>query len=147
MNQDLKQNIKFFEIVKPSTITADTDGTGMDLQGFNSAAVAVSVGAPGDTLSASVKMDYKLEHSTDNSTFTAVTSNTDVTGGTVDSNGIFTTVDADGEADTVYGIGYVGPNRYIRVVIDVTGSHSTGTAHSVVGIAGNPIHGPVADQT
>jgi len=145
--QDLKQNTKIVKSVTAQTLTAAANGTAADLQGFNSAFISVSVGASGDTLSASVKWDYKIEHSDDNSTFTAVTSNTEVTGGTVDSSGIFTTVDDGAEDDAVYGIGYVGGKRYVRVAVAKTGTHTNGTPTAAVIIVGHPLHGPTADQT
>ena len=143
---DLKQNIKLVECLNAIVKTADTNASGVDTQGANSAMVIVNVGAPGVTFSGSVKVDVKLEDSADNSTYGAVTNNNFVTGGTVDSNGIWQTIDADGECNAVYGIGYVGPKRYFRVVLDFTGSHSTGTAFGVVGALGNLESAPTAAQ-
>jgi hypothetical protein len=143
---DLKQNIKLVECLNAIVKTADTNASGVDTQGANSAMVIVNVGAPGVTFSGSVKVDVKLEDSADNSTYGAVTDNNFVTGGTVDSNGIWQTIDADGECNAVYGIGYVGPKRYFRVVLDFTGSHSTGTAFGVVGALGNLESAPTAAQ-
>jgi hypothetical protein len=80
---DLKNNIKLETSLAPILKTTDVNGTGIDLQGFSSAALIVNIGANGDTFGASVKTNLIIEDSDDNSTFTAVTSNTDVTGGTV----------------------------------------------------------------
>jgi len=143
---DLKNNIKLVECLNAIVKTADTNATAVDTQGANSAMAIVNVGAPGVTFSGSVKVDVKLEDSADNSTFAAVTNNNFVTGGTVDSNGIWQTIDADGECNAVYGIGYVGPERYFRVVLDFTGSHSTGTAFGVVGALGNLESAPTDAQ-
>lgn len=122
----------------PAVVTADANGTGVDLQGFNSAMVVVNTGAEGDTLSGSVKFDFILEHSDDDSTYTAVTSSTDVTEGSVDSSGIFLTLDANGETPQISQIGYIGGKRYIRCKIDATGTHSNGTPMGVVVVKGNP---------
>jgi hypothetical protein len=103
----------------------------------------VNVGAPGITFSGTDKVDIILEDSSDNSTFTAVTNNNFVTGGTVDSStGIWQTIDANGDCNAVYGIGYVGPQRYYRVVLDFSGTHGTGTVFGVVGAQSNPLHAP-----
>jgi len=99
----------------------------------------VNSGIEGDTLSGSVKFDFILQESTDDSTFTAVTSSTSVTEGSVDSNGIFLTLDANGETPQTSAIGYIGGSRYVRVKIDATGTHSNGTPISVQGILGNPV--------
>lgn len=122
----------------PAVVTADANGTGIDLQGFNSAMVVVNTGAEGDTLSSSVKFDFILEESDDDSTYTAVTSSTSVTEGSVDSSGIFLTLDANGETPQCSQIGYIGGKRYIRCKIDATGTHSNGTPIGVVVVKGNP---------
>jgi len=122
----------------PAVVTADADGTTVDLQGFNSAMVVVNTGVEGDTLSASVKFDFILEHSDDDSTWSAVTSSTDVTEGSVDSSGIFLTLDANAETPQISQIGYIGGKQYIRCKIDATGSHSNGTPMGVTVIKGNP---------
>jgi hypothetical protein len=123
----------------PAVVTADANGTGVDLQGFESAMVVVNTGVEGDTLSASVKFDFILEDSDDDSTYTAVTSSTSVTEGSVDSSGIFLTLDANGETPQISQIGYIGGKRYIRCKIDATGTHSNGTPIGVVVVKGNPV--------
>lgn len=122
----------------PAVVTADADGTTVDLQGFNSAMVVVNTGVEGDTLSGSVKFDFILEHSDNDSTWSAVTSSTDVTEGSVDSNGIFLTLDANAETPQISQIGYIGGKQYIRCKIDATGTHSNGTPMGVTVIKGNP---------
>ena len=126
--RDLANSISVAQSLAPAVRTSDANGTGIDLQGFEGGTVVVDTGAEGVTLSGSVKIDFKLEESSDDSTYTAVTSSTAVTDGTVDSNGIFLTLDDNAETPQVATIGYVGGSRYIRVVADFTGSHSTGTA-------------------
>jgi len=143
---DLKNNIKLVESLNAIAKTADTDCTGIDTQGANSAMVMVNVGAPGITFSGTNKVDIKLEDSADNSSFTAVTNNNFVTGGTVDSSGIWQTIDADGDCNAVYGIGYVGPKRYIRAVLDFSGTHGTGTVFGVTGALGNLESAPTDAQ-
>ena len=143
---DLKNNIQLVESLNSIVKDADTNSTGIDTQGANSAMVIVNVGAPGITFSGSNKVDIKLEDSADNSTFAAVTNNNFVTGGTVDSAGIWQTIDANGECNAVYGLGYVGPERYIRVVLDFSGTHGTGTSFGVVGALGNLESAPTYAQ-
>ena len=92
--------------------------------------------------------DFKLFariDSSDNSTFAAVTNNNYVTGGTVGSTGIWQTIDANGDCNAAYGIGYVGPERYYRVVLDFSGTHGTGTVFGVVGAQSNPLHAPTTE--
>ena len=143
---DLKNNIQLVESLNAIVKDADTNSTGIDTQGANSAMVIVNVGAPGITFSGTNKVDIKLEDSADNSTFAAVTNNNFVTGGTVDSAGIWQTIDANGECNAVYGLGYVGPERYIRVVLDFSGTHGTGTVFGVTGALGNLESAPTYAQ-
>ena len=132
--RDISNRTKAVTCQDAKVFTADTDGTTVDRQGFESLMFVVNSGIEGDTLSGSVKFDFILEHSDDDSTFTA-----DVTEGSVDSSGIFLTLDANGETPQTSQIGYIGGKRYARVKIDATGSHSNGTPISVQGILGNPI--------
>lgn len=144
--KDLANNISAAQSLAPAVRTSDTNGTGVDLQGFESATIIVDTGAEGVTLSTSVKIDFKLEESSDDSTYTAVTSATAVTDGTVDSNGVFLTLDDNAETPQIASIGYVGGARYIRVVADFTGSHSTGTPVAASVIKGSPRHNVDADS-
>ena len=140
--KDLANNLTVTQLLDPANLTATANSNGLDLQFDNGAMIIVNCGESGDTLSSTVKWDYILQDSSDNSTFTAVTDNNRVTYGTVNtSTGVFATVDAASEDDAAYKIGYVGPERYVRVAVSRTGTHTNGTIHGVVGIS-SPIHKP-----
>jgi len=139
MARDIANNTKSVTCQDAKVFTADANGTTVDTQGFQSCMFIVNSGIEGDTLSGSVKFDFILQESTDDSTFTAVTSSTSVTEGSVDSSGIFLTLDANGETPQTSQIGYIGGSRYARVKIDATGTHSNGTPISVQAVLGNPI--------
>ena len=138
--RDLKSGLALDESLNAIVKDADTNCTAIDSQGFSSVMHVVNVGAPGITFSTTHKVEIELEHSDDNATFT------DVTGGTVDSAGIFQTIDANGDCNKVYAIGYVGGKRYSRVVLNFSGTHGTGTVFGVVGVKGHPLHGPAASE-
>ena len=138
MARDISNRTTAVTCQDAKVFTADANGTTVDTQGFESVMFVVNSGIEGDTLSGSVKFDFILEESTDDSTFTAVTSSTSVTEGSVDSSGIFLTLDANGETPQTSQIGYIGGKRYVRVKIDATGTHSNGTPISVQAILGNP---------
>ena len=143
--KDLANNLTVTQIIDPANITTDatTNSNGVDTAlTTGSVMLVVNTGESGDTLSSTVKWDYKLEDSSDNATFTAVTDNDRVTYGAVNtSTGVFATVDAASEDDAAYKIGYVGPERYVRVAILRTGTHTNGTPHGAIGIT-SPIHKP-----
>ena len=97
--QDLNNNIKLVPILGSAVRTADANGDGVDLKGFE-AAICVDSGAEGVTLSSSVKIEFELEHSDDNSTFTDV-AQADVIGATLGSNGLFLTLDDNAESPQI----------------------------------------------
>ena len=137
---DLANNLIAVQSLAPAVRTADANGTGVDLQGFEGAMCVFDIGAEGATLSGSVKIDVKLEHSDDDSSYSAVTSNSDITDGAIDSNGIWATFDDNAEAPAVASIGYVGGKRYIRIVADFTGTHSNGSPVSAMVLKGFARH-------
>ena len=135
--RDISNRTKAVTCQDAKVFTADANGTTVDTQGFESVMFVVNSGIEGDTLSGSVKFDFILQESDDDSTFTAVTSSTSVTEGSVDGSGIFLTLDANGETPQTSQIGYIGGKRYVRVKIDATGTHSNGTPISIQAVLGN----------
>ena len=142
--RDLSNNISPAVSIISAVRTEAVNGSGVDLQGYESATVLVDVGAEGDTLSSSVHFEVSLEHSDDNSTFTDV-AQADIIDGTISSGGIFLKLDgtAGGNPDTAGGIfrvGYVGGKRYVRVVLAKTGTHSNGTPIGAMVVRGHARH-------
>ena len=142
--KDLSNNISPAVSLPAAVRTAAANGTGVDLQGYESATVLVDVGAEGDTLSSSVHFEVSLEESDDNSTFTDV-AQASIIDGTIASGGIFLKLDGTtgGDPDTTGGIfrvGYVGNKRYIRVVLAKTGTHSNGTPIGAMVVRGSARH-------
>ena len=108
-------------------------------------------GESGDTLSGSVKLDLVLQHSDDGSSWSDVTSASDVlvnadSGVSApDANGIFRTIDAAAEDDAKYRIGYVGGKRYSRISLDFTGTHTNGFPLCAAAVLGHAEQAPVSD--
>ena len=141
--KDMANNIAVTQILDPATTTATVNTNGVDTAGTNGAMITVLIGESGDTLSSTVKWDLILQDSDDNSTFSAVTSNTSTSFANVDSSGIYATIDAASEDDASYPIGYTGPKRYFRVACTKTGTHSNGTPIGANGLT-MPIHMPAS---
>ena len=140
LSNNINPDVSIITAVKP----AEANGTGVDLQGYESATVLVDVGAEGDTLSSSVYFELSLEESDDDSTYTDV-AQASIVDGTISSGGIFLKLDgtAGGNPDSAGGIfrvGYVGNSRYIRVVIAKTGTHSNGTPIGAMIVRGHARH-------
>lgn len=133
---DLYHNIGVVHLLDAQDITTtDTDSDILDLSGFNSAVVAVNVGAI-DVLGASDYIELALEESDTiaDADFAAVDSE-DILGG-------FTKIDADTEDQTTQYVGYIGSKRYVRVAIDVTSATLAHCLVSVDGILAHPASAP-----
>ena len=142
--KDLSNNIVPVVSLAAATRTAAANGTGVDLQGYESATVLVDVGAEGDTLSGSVYFEVSLEESDDDSTYTDV-AQASIVDGTIAAGGIFLKLDGTtgGNPDSAGGIfrvGYVGNSRDIRVVLAKTGTHSNGTPLGAMVVKGHARH-------
>ena len=110
--KDLSNNIATAVSLVSAVRTAAANGTGVDLQGYESAVLIADVGAEGDTLSTSTYFEISLEHSDDNSSWSDV-AQADIVDGTISSGGIWLKLDgtAGGNPDTageIYRVGYIG---------------------------------------
>jgi hypothetical protein len=139
--RDLANNIAPVFAIVPGTYAADTTPVAVDLKGFDSAAILINVGVGGITFSSSNKVEFLLTHSKDDVTYTAVTAddvrllaNADASVGT---GGIVRSLVAAHAAATIAKVSYVGPNRYLKVLADFSGTHGTGTPMSVVVVKGH----------
>jgi len=94
------------------------------------------VGASGETLSGSVKIELEIEESDDDSTFDDA-EDADLSSSVSGTNaGTFAVID-DGAEDAVYTTSYKGDNtkkRYVRPVINVTGTHTNGTPIGILAV-------------
>ena len=86
--KDLSNSISTALSHKVAVTTAASNGTGVDLQRYESATIVVTIGAEGDTLSGSVFFEIGLEESDDNSTFTDV-AQAGIVDGTIAADGVF----------------------------------------------------------
>ena len=138
--RDLKNNIGVVQSLAPAVRDADANGTGVDLQGFESATVLIDMGAEGITLSTTNKIEIELEHSDDDSTYTDVAAG-DVIGA---SSGTIATFDDNSEIPAVSSVGYIGGKRYIRAVANFSGTHGTGTPVAVSVVKSHARSNPVS---
>lgn len=134
MFKDFENNMKYDQVVDPVVISADADGTSVDLLGYEGVTFLVLVGESGDTLGAGVYVELEVEDSADNSTF-ADCANAEITNAVTGNNtGTFAKIDAAAEDDAVFATTYVGGQRYVRPVINVTGTHTNGIPIGIVAI-------------
>ena len=130
------------QCLAPQTLTGNgdtTNCTGVNLSRYHGVEFQISVGALGDSHSGSLKTDLIIEDSADNSTYAAVTDidalvlPAGVSMETI-ASGILKAVDAAGDASQIYRVGYRGSKQYVRIALDRTGNHSSGTPYSVTAL-------------
>lgn len=135
--RDLYNNINVVQVANPATATNTVTSSAIDLQGYNSCTVLISVGQSGDTLSGSVYWTLKLTESVDDSSYTDVAAS-DMLGSQT------AVIDSSSEDEAVYKLGYVGSKRYLKAVATKTGTHTNGTPIGIIAVRGDASREPVA---
>jgi hypothetical protein len=141
--RDMRSNFGVSFAIAPATLAADNTPGAVDLRGYDAATILVNVGVGGITFDATNKVEFKLTHSDDDSTYTAVT-DADVVGVTGITSGIIRSLIAAHAAASCTRVGYIGGKRYLKVLADFSGTHGTGTPISVPVILGKPDQLPVS---
>ncbi len=125
-----------------ATYAADNTPAAVDLLGFDSADIMLSIGAGGITFSGTNKIEFVLTHSNDDSTYDNVTAD-DLVGISSVTSGIVKSLTAAHATATVESFAYIGGRRYLKLLADFSGTHGTGTPLSSVVIKGHPHLSPV----
>lgn len=141
--KDLHSHVAAIALLAAATYSADAASSGIDLAGYNSAEILLYIDDGGITFDATNKIEFVLEESDDNSTWTAVAAK-DVLGVDSVTSGIIKALVA-AHSEGVYRFGYVGTKRYIRLTANFSGTHGTGTPICALLIKGHPELSPVAD--
>lgn len=120
-------------LVTPSLYPAvRTNGTGtgsaVDLRGFDAAVISVSFGAWTDGTHAP-----SVQQSVDGTTYNACA--------TTDLDGTLSAISGTASSNTVQSVGYIGSQRYVRVLMATTGA-TTGALSSSIVTAGYPRNAP-----
>jgi len=143
MKKDISKNTGIFVAIAPAVLDADNTPAAIDIGNFGGAIIALMIGVGGITFTTTNKVEFKLTHSDDNSTYVAVTAN-DVKGVTPETGGIIKSLVAAHAAASLTKIGYHGGKRYLKLLADFGGTHSAGTPMSALVVAGEPYIAPVA---
>lgn len=132
----LYANTSITSLLDPIVSNADTNSTGVDLKDCDDVVLLFHIGANVDTYSSSNKLDLEVQESDDNSTFTAV-ANADITNYVTGINtGTVAEIIANSGCSQIYQVGYRGTKRYIRGVLNFSGTHSTGTVCGITALRG-----------
>ena len=143
--KDIHSDLKVVSAIGAAVLSADNTPAAIDLQGYNAAEIVLSVGIGGITFSGTNKVEFKLTHSDDDTTYDAVEQN-DVLGVTVASGGIIKSLVAAHAAAAVYRAGYRGGRRYLKLLADFSGTHGSGTPIAANVLLGHGYNQPEADQ-
>lgn len=144
--KDLHSGVTAVTAIAAASLDADNTPPAVDLQGYNGCEVVLAIGAGGITFNGTNKVEFKLTHSDDDSTYEAVTA-ADVLGiASVGSGGIVKSLTAAHAAAASYRFGYVGNKRYIKLLADFSGTHGAGTPIAAVAMLGKGHDSPQADQ-
>ena len=141
MAKDQSANRTFEQTLDPINITADVNGGIVDRKDFESIDHVALIGLSADTLSGSVLIDVLLQHGdVANMSDAAVVTDANHVRGTMDdlATGRVARIDAPAEDETFHEIGYRGPKRYTRLVLDLTGTHTNGTPVALSCEKGHP---------
>lgn len=133
---DLVNTRTFAQLLAPATKTADANSASVNMAGFNALTLVANIGVSGDTLSGSVKIELEVQESSNNSTWTAAANASLSSSVTGTNTGTFALIDDPAEDDTLYTVQYLGTAQYVRVVANLTGTHTNGTPISVTAIQG-----------
>lgn len=125
--KDFDTMIEVVEVLPPAALTDDNTPTAIDLKGAYAAELILEVGAGGITFSTTNKVEFKLTHSDDDSSYAAVTADDLVGAPSVGSGGIIYSLVAAHAAGTVHQFGYIGGKRYLKLLADFSGTHGTAT--------------------
>ncbi len=142
--KDFHSGVAAVTLLAAAAYNADNTPDAIDLQGFDAAEILLAIGVGGITFSGTNKVEFKLTHSDDDSTYTAVTT-ADMLGVTVASGGIIKSLIAAHAAAATYRFGYVGGKRYLKLLADFSGTHGTATPLAAILLKGKPQLAPVAD--
>jgi len=144
--RDIHSDLKAAVLIGAAELDDDNTPAAVDLLGYGAAEIVLAIGVGGITFSGSNKIEFKLTHSDDNASYTAVTADDMLGVSSVGSGGIIKSLTSAHSAAAVYRFGYKGGKRYLKLLADFSGTHATGTPLAAVALLGHANIQPVADQ-
>jgi hypothetical protein len=144
MFQRFTDNNKVVSALVPLTGNSDRASSAIDTLGYDQVFIVFAVGAAGDTWSSTNKIEMEIQDGATTTTAAAADASltTVATGAT--NTGTAKIVSAAGDASKIYTTQYTGKKRYIKAVVNFSGTHTNGSPTSVTVILGNPVAAPAA---
>lgn len=144
--QDIHDGCNVAVAIGAATLSADNTPPAVDLAGYQTAEIVLAIGVGGITFTNTDKIEFRLTHSHDDSTYVNCT-DADVVGASATiTNGIIKALVSAHAAAAVYRFGYVGPRRYLKLLADFSGTHGVGTPIAATVVRGNAAYKPVPAQ-
>ena len=134
---DQISDLKPVHSIASQLATSTKTGTTIDRFGYNALSVLFVFGAWTDGT-----YTPKLTESDDDSSYSDVAAG-DLIASPITAQAI-AAVSSSGGQNKVQSVGYKGTKRYIRPVVTVTGSPSTGAQIGAYGLLGHPVNKPAA---
>jgi hypothetical protein len=140
--KDLHTHLAAAVAIGAVTLAADNTPAAVDLRDYQAAELLLAIGAGGITFDGTNKIEFKLTHSDDDSTYTDVAQD-DVQGVTVATGGIIKSLVAAHATADVTRVGYKMTKRYVKLLADFSGTHGTGTPVCATWVLGGKFIQPV----
>jgi len=123
---DLKNKLEHLNSIFPQEASADVTGASCNIADAIAVEVVAHIGASGDTLSGSVKIEMELQHSDNNSSWDPVP-DAQLQGAVAGTNvGTFAVINDPAKDEAIYKAGYIGGKKFLRVIANFTGTHTNG---------------------
>ncbi|MGE4321932.1 MAG: hypothetical protein AB7E60_02760 [Sphingobium sp.] len=144
--KDIHSGLIALAAIGAAALDADNTPAAIDLIGYDAAEILLAIGIGGITFSGTNKIEFKLTHSDDNVTYTAVEADDVLGAASVGTGGIIKALTAAHAAAAVYRFGYKGGKRYLKLLADFSGTHGTGTPIAAIVLKGWGFDNPQANQ-
>lgn len=125
--KDLHSRASVTTLFGPIVLAADNTPVAFDMLNARGVELLLAIGAGGITFDATNKIEFKLTHSDDDSTYTAVTVDDLLGVASVGTGGIIKSLVAAHATAATYRFGYKGSKRYLKLLADFSGTHAAGT--------------------
>jgi len=142
--RDIHNGLRVIQTLDPKLTTETRHGAPVDGKGFEAVEHIIEIGATAEELSEELSIACVLGASDDGSSWLPVEEAHEVLGAAPDEGGIFARIESAKDDLCICRIGYVGPARYTRVSVELTGTHEEGTPVSAIALLGFAHLKPVA---
>lgn len=124
---DKSKDLIVCTLIPAGVYNDDNTPAAIQIDNAKDASIILDIGAGGITFTTNNKVEFKLTQSDDGESYEDVADG-DVVGVTVGTGGVIKSLVAAKAAQSVDVLGYVGTAKYLKLLADFGGTHSTGTA-------------------